>query len=616
MSQSASSLQENSTASEGTLSIIRRGFSVTPEIKKGLWLTFALAGIATAGKVVVPVAVQRIIDHGIVGPPTPNFSLIMSTSLVAIAVLVGTMLANIVMNRRLFRAAETALAVMRERAFRHIHDLSLLTQGTEKRGSLVSRVTSDIDTVAQFIAFGGIMLIIMVFQLLIATIVMLVYSPVLALIVWLCYLPAFLLIRTFTGIVRKRFQVVRTATGDMLGTISESLVGAATLRAYGVQERSERRSRESVHEVLAASRRVQRPQAVTMVLAEMSDGIATAVVIVAGIYLGTGMQLVSAGELIAFVFLISLFSMPVRMLIEMLNEAQNAVAGWGRVLGVLDTPADVADPGGAKDPFTGAVLPPVEGAEDLPAGALGVRVRDVRYRYPGGPEVLHGVSVEIPPRAHVAIVGETGSGKTTLAKLLTRMMDPTSGVVEVGGRPLATVPFASLRARVILVPQEGFLFDASVRENLRFGRPSATDAELVQALDELGLSAWFASLPRGLDSPVGQRGEALSAGERQLVSLARAYVMDPDVIVLDEATSAVDPAADVRLQAAIEGLARGRTTITIAHRLSTAERADVILVLENGHLAEQGTHAELVGIRGGIYAGLHTSWVAHRDQAP
>lgn len=609
---SASSLRTSSTAKEGSLLIIRRGFSVTPEITQGLWLTFLLAAVATIGKIVVPVAVQRIIDDGIVGPPTPDFGLIMVTSLVAIAVLVATAVANVIMNRRLFRAAETALAVLRRRAFRHIHDLSLLTQGTEKRGSLVSRVTSDIDTVAQFIAFGGIMLLIMALQLVLASVVMLVYSPVLAVVVWLCYLPALLLINTFTTMVRNRYQKVRAKTGDMLGTISESLVGAATLRAYGVQRRSEQQSMRAVRDVKQATFHVQTPQGGTMILSEMSDGITTAVVIVLGIYLGTGFNLVSSGELIAFIFLISLFSAPVRMMIEMLNEAQNAVAGWGRVLSVLDTPADVSDPGGGIDPFTGERTAPVDGAQALPDGPLGFEVRDLRYSYPEGPEVLHGLTLSIPPRSHVAIVGETGSGKTTFAKLLTRMMDPDSGEILIGGVNVAQVPFASLRSRVILVPQEGFLFDSTVRENLRFGRPAASDTEIVQALQELGLGGWYESLPAGLNSSVGQRGEALSAGERQLISLARAYLMDPDVIVLDEATSAVDPAADVRLQAAIEGLSRGRTTITIAHRLSTAERADAIIVLEHGELAEHGTHAEIVDLEDGIYSRLHRAWVAHR----
>jgi putative ABC transport system ATP-binding protein len=393
------------------------------------------------------------------------------------------------------------------------------------------------------------------------------------------------------------------------------------VRAYGTEERTRRAQAGRIGAVRDAQFAVLKPQSASFFLSETADGLATAVVVVVGIVLGTGALGIdlpgadlTAGGVVAFVFLVSLFSQPVRMGIEMLSEAQNAVAGWRRVLGVLDTPADVADPAGAMDPHTGRRGAPVPGARPLPEGLLDISVRDLRYSYPTGPEVIHGLDVEIPARSRIAIVGETGSGKTTVAKLLTRMMDPASGEILIGGVPLPLVPYSSLRSRVIMVPQEGFLFDTTVAGNLLYGKPGASTEEMRRALDELGLGSWAAELPEGLDTPVGQRGESLSAGERQLVALARAYLADPDIIVLDEATSAVDPAADVRLQQAIDGLARGRTTITIAHRLSTAERADRIMVLDHGHLVEHGTHAELVGLEGGIYAGLHRSWVAHRAE--
>ncbi|MDO5661312.1 MAG: ABC transporter ATP-binding protein [Brachybacterium sp.] len=604
---------------EGAIRTIRRGLALTPEVLTGLWITLLLAVVATSGKVVVPIAVQQILDDGIIAPDAPDLPLIATAVGVASAVLVVTATANVLMNRRLFRMAETALARLRERAFRHIHDLSLLTQGTEQRGALVSRVTSDVDTVSQFMSFGGIMLVVMGLQVVLATGVMLVFSWPLAIVVWLAYLPVFFLMAWLQKHIRRRYQTVRTAVGSMLGSVSESLVGSATLRAYGVTERTRERNAERIDDVRSRQFSVLRPQTASFLLAETADGLATGVVVVVGVYLGVGMLgfdpgMLSAGQLIAFVFLVSLFSQPVRMGIEMLSEAQNAIAGWRRVLGVLDTPADVADPGGAIDPRTGRRGEPVPGATDLPDGLLDVRVDAVSYAYPGGPEILHGIDVALPARSHIAIVGETGSGKTTLAKLLTRMMDPLSGQVRVGGVPLDVVPYASLRDRVVMVPQEGFLFDTTIAGNLLYGKPDATEEDMHQAIEELGLGEWLAGLPSGLQTKVGQRGESLSAGERQLISLARAYLADPDVIVLDEATSAVDPAADVRLQQAIEGLARGRTTITIAHRLSTAERADQILVLDDGYLVEHGTHAELVDLDGGIYAGLHRSWVAHRGE--
>ncbi|MGP5125763.1 ABC transporter ATP-binding protein [Brachybacterium tyrofermentans] len=615
----SSALGSETTTDESALHTIRRGLALTPELLRGLWITLLLAVVATGGKVVVPIAVQSILDRGIIAPEQPDLAFVAGAAGLAALVLLVTATCNVLMNRRLFRLAETSLATLRKRAFRHIHDLSLLTQGTEQRGALVSRVTSDVDTVSQFMSFGGIMLVVMSMQLVLATAVMAFYSWPLALVVWICYIPILLIMGSLQKRIRARFQQVRANVGTMLGSVSESLVGAATVRAYGVEDRTRAGQFERVRDVRNAQFSVLKPQSASFFLSESADGLATAVVVVVGILLGTeafGANLpgadLTAGGVIAFVFLVSLFSQPVRMGIEMLSEAQNAVAGWRRVLGVLDTPADVADPGGAMDPHTGKRLDPVPGADELPDGLLDIEIRDLRFSYPTGPEVLHGITVDLPARSRIAIVGETGSGKTTFAKLLTRMMDPASGELLIGGVPVHLIPYASLRSRVIMVPQEGFLFDTTVAGNLLYGRPGATEAEMHQALAELGLGTWADELPEGLATPVGQRGESLSAGERQLVALARAYLADPDVIVLDEATSAVDPAADVRLQQAIDGLARGRTTITIAHRLSTAERADRIMVLDGGDLAEHGTHAELVELEGGIYAGLHRSWVAHR----
>ncbi|MGP5640599.1 ABC transporter ATP-binding protein [Brachybacterium tyrofermentans] len=615
----SSALGSETTADESALHTIRRGLALTPELLRGIWITLLLAVVATGGKVVVPIAVQSILDRGIIAPEQPDLAFVAGAAGLAALVLLVTASCNVLMNRRLFRLAETSLATLRKRAFRHIHDLSLLTQGTEQRGALVSRVTSDVDTVSQFMSFGGIMLVVMSMQLVLATAVMAFYSWPLALVVWICYIPILFIMGSLQKRIRARFQQVRANVGTMLGSVSESLVGAATVRAYGVEDRTRAGQFERVRDVRNAQFSVLKPQSASFFLSESADGLATAVVVVVGILLGTeafGANLpgadLTAGGVIAFVFLVSLFSQPVRMGIEMLSEAQNAVAGWRRVLGVLDTPADVADPGGAMDPHTGKRLDPVPGADELPDGLLDIEIRDLRFSYPTGPEVLHGITVDLPARSRIAIVGETGSGKTTFAKLLTRMMDPASGELLIGGVPVHLIPYASLRSRVIMVPQEGFLFDTTVAGNLLYGRPGATESEMHQALAELGLGTWADELPEGLDTPVGQRGESLSAGERQLVALARAYLADPDVIVLDEATSAVDPAADVRLQQAIDGLARGRTTITIAHRLSTAERADRIMVLDGGDLAEHGTHAELVELEGGIYAGLHRSWVAHR----
>jgi len=217
------------------------------------------------------------------------------------------------------------------------------------------------------------------------------------------------------------------------------------------------------------------------------------------------------------------------------------------------------------------------------------------------------VNVRIEPRQKVAVVGETGSGKTTFAKLLTRLMDPTDGVVRVGDVDVSTVRFESLRDRVVMVPQEGMLFSGTVGDNVRMGRPDATDAEIEAAFEALGLESWLSELVAGLDTPVGERGGALSVGERQLVTLVRAAIADPDLLVLDEATSAVDPATELRINRAMDQLASGRTVVTIAHRLSTAEKADRVLVFDEGRLVQDGPHDRLVR-EPGVYRDLYAAW--------
>jgi len=584
---------------DSALATVRRGLALSPELRSGLAGTLALALVATSGRVVVPIAVQQTVDNGLNASGGPDLGYVKLMVLVALGAVLATMVAAYLMNVRLFRVSETALAGLRVRAFRHIHDLSMLTQSSERRGSLVSRVTSDVDSVSRFVQWGGVMMLVSVGQVFAATVVMAFYSWQLTLVVWACFLPLFLLLRTFQRHVSAAYGAVRERIGGMLAAVAESVVGAPVVRAYGVEARTQRRIDTAVSEHQRAATKAQTLVALTFSTGEIAAGLANASVVVVGVLLGIDGD-ITLGELLAFLFLVTLFVLPVQMGTEILNEAQNAIAGWRRVLAVLDTHADVADP---------------EDGVRVPPGPVGVEFRGVQFAYPGGPPVLHDVSVGIAPRRRVAVVGETGSGKTTFAKLLTRLMDPVAGRIVVGGVDLSTVEFASLRQRIVMVPQDGYLFETTIAGNVRYGHPEATDEEVADAFVSLGLGDWLATLPLGVRTPVGQRGELLSAGERQLVALARAYVADPDLLVLDEATSAVDPGTEVRIARALDGLTRGRTSVTIAHRLSTAEAADEVLVFDGGRLVERGTHAELVGV-GGVYARMHEAWSAQHGGAP
>ena len=582
----------NEERAETTWQTLRRGLALSPELRTGLAGTIALALVYMVGRVAVPVAVQRGIDHGIVGGLDLN--VISLTVAITAGVLVVTTACGYLMMRRLFTVSETALAGVRTRAFRHVHDLSMLHQQSERRGSLVSRVTSDVDQITQFLQWGGVILIVNLGQLLVTTAVMLAYSWQLTLVVLVAFAPAVLVIRQLQRRLAGAYGLVRQRTGTLLGAIGESVVGAPVIRAYGIAGRTARRLDTAIDGQRVAQQRAIRISIMGSSVGELAAGLALAGVVVVGVSLGVDRTL-SVGQLTAFLFLVTLFIQPVQIATEVLNEAQNAIAGWRRVLDVLDVSPDVADPG--------------EQGRELPPGPLDARFAGVTFAYPGGPPVLHDVTLDIPAKSRVAVVGETGSGKTTFAKLLTRLMDPTEGAVLLSGVDLRQVRFDSLRSRVVMVPQDGFLFDATVGENVRFARPDLTDERLTAAFAELGLSDWLDGLPSGLDTPVGERGEALSVGERQLVALARAYVADPDLLVLDEATSAVDPATEVRLQRTLDAVTRGRTTLAIAHRLSTAQAADEVIVVDRGRIVQRGPHDELVRDTDSVYALLYASWL-------
>jgi putative ABC transport system ATP-binding protein len=573
---------------------IKRGAEISPELKEGIWGTTVLALLGTAGRVVVPIAVQQTLDRGINGPHGMDMSFVTRMAVLAALALVLTGVASYLMTVRLFTTAERGLATLRIKAFRHVHDLPLLTQNTERRGALVSRVTSDVDQVSQFLVFGGIIGIVSVGQIVVATLIMLYYSWQLTIVVWVCFAPLFLSLRYFQRKLSDAYGLVRRMVGQMLAAVSEPVVGAVVVRTHAIEGRTQARIDEAIRSYQVASTKAQGLTAFSFSLGGVSAGLANALVLIVGIWLGFDGRITS-GEVLAFAFLVTMFVSPVQMGTQVLTDAQNAIAGWRRVIGILDTPADLDDPG-------------ADGVQ-LPHRPLDVEFDHVEFAYPGGPPVLRDVDLRIAAGTRVAVVGETGSGKTTFAKVLTRLMDPVGGSVRLAGHDLRRVTFESLRRRVVLVPQEGFLFDSTLLANVRYGRLDASASEIRDAVTELGLSDWLDGLPGGLETRVGQRGESMSAGERQLVALIRAHLADPDLLVLDEATSAVDPELEVRIGRALELLMNGRTSVTIAHRLTTAENADQVIVFDQGRVVQRGPHAALVA-EGGVYGRLHASWVA------
>ncbi len=586
--------------SQGAMRTIRRGLSLSPELRRGLPGTIIIALVATAGRVIVPVVIQQIIDGGLSGERVDMNFVIQMTAIAFAAVLVTAGFTGW-MHLRLAKVSETALSGLRIRAFRHIHDLSMLHQASEQRGVLVSRVTSDVDQISRFMQWGGLMLLTNGGQALLALVVMLILSVHLGLVVLVLVPFIALMIKWFQSRLEIAYLTVREKVGRMLALLAETVVGAPVIRAYGVEERTRFQLEEAIEAHRSSAVRAGRLSAAFSGAAEASSAVVVAAVVVVGTILAVN-GTTTIGTVVAFLFLVQLFVQPVQMLGEAVNEAQTAVAGWRRVLDILDIAPDVADPG-------------PDGVE-LPHQPIGAKFDRVVFRYPRPGQsasqalaepALHETSVTIEPEQSVAIVGETGSGKTTFAKLLTRLMDPTEGSVTIAGTDVRDVRFASLRDRVVMVPQEGALFRGTIADNVRMGRPGATESELLATFDRLGLRDWLEELAQGLDTQVGERGSALSVGERQLVTLVRASIADPDLLVLDEATSAVDPATEVRISRTLNELTSGRTVVTIAHRISTAEKSDRILVFDGGRIVQDGAHAELVA-EGGVYGRLFDSW--------
>lgn len=576
---------------------IGRGVKAAPALRTGFGLTLAFAMVGAGGRVVIPILVQQAIDKGL-GPKGVKIGTVTTMAVIAFFVIVLATWSQRTAVARLGRRSEEALYGLRVRLFEHIHRLSIADHSEERKGALVARVTSDVETLAQFFQWGGLAWLLDGTLMLLVAGVMLAYDWVLAVVAFIVAAPLGYVLRRVQSHLSRAYDVARGRNADVMTQISELVSGAETLRAYDAGPHFAVQVEKASHERSNSFIRAGTIGAFLFPSGEVFSVFTVAAVVGVGVFRGPDSGL-TAGAMVGFLFLTYKFLEPIAEFTEVLDQTQTAVAGMRRVLGVLEIPVGPPEP----------VVPVT-----LPAGSLAVTLDrvDFSYRSRGDddePPVLLGVSAHIPAGQQVAVVGETGSGKTTLGRLIARLADPTAGTVLVGGVSLTRVANSDLRRRLTVVPQEPFLFEGSIAANLSFARPKLSTADLEAAIDDLDLRDWLDTLPDGIETEVGQRGTQLSAGERQLVALIRASLIDPAVLVLDEATSSVDALTEVRLSRALEKLASGRTTIAIAHRLSTAARADRVLVLDHGRLVQDGSHNDLLQLDG-AYARMYEAWVA------
>jgi putative ABC transport system ATP-binding protein len=583
----------------GAWAVLRRGLQESPELRKGLGFTVIVSLGVTIASLVTPVLVQQVFDRGF--DPTFRPGFVYGLCIAAFLLVVLTFVAARAAGRRLVTAAEDAMMHLRIKTFNHIHHLSIAEQSEEKRGVFVARVTADVDALQEFMEWGGIAWIISACQAIGALVLMLLYSWQLTVAVMVLLVPLMVVMWSMQARLSQAFNTARTRVGEMLSEVSESVMGAAVVRAYGLDDQTHNKVKHAIDERYRAEVVAHLRAATLWPLSSVFYAVALSTMLALGAGFGRDWGL-TFGRVTAFLFLADVFLHVFTDIPEIYSETQTAIAGWRKILAVLDLDVEIVEPS-----------PGVE----LPSGALSVEARDVEFAYREGAQVLHGITLSVGAGAHVAIVGETGCGKTTFAKLMSRLADPVRGRIEVGGVDLRDVAPGSRRERVRMVPQDGFLFDTSVLENVRYGRAAASDRDVRAAFEELGLAGWVASLPDDLATNVGERGEALSVGERQLVALARAQIASPGLLILDEATSAVDPGTERHITEALRRLSAGRTVVTIAHRLSTAEAADHVFVFDAGRLVEQGTHESLLAHdAGGVYGRLHASWIGNTQATP
>lgn len=564
-----------------------------PHRGAALLLTLAVV-VENAARLAVPLLAQRGIDRGIPPIAAEGSTRQLSVIVIALAIVVLTQAGT----RMVFlqwsgKIGQQVLLELRRRLFRHFQRLDVEFHERYTSGRVISRLTNDVDAIQELLQSG-------LDGLVSAALTMAGTATLLIVLDWrlgLMCLTAFpalvVLLRWFQDESAKTYTAVRAHAARVIVQFTETMTGIKAVQAY----RREARNQEVFASVADRYRAVN--ERAFKLVAIFSPGIKLVGNLTTGVVLLYGGWRVlhghmTIGTFTAFLLYLRMFFDPMQDISQFLNIFSSATAALQKLSGVLaETPA-VTDPPGPP-----AVL----------SGARGeIALHDVHFGYRGGQPVLAGLSLNIPAGQTVALVGSTGAGKSTIAKLIARFYDPVSGAVTLDGVDLRALTQAALRRHVVMVTQENFLFTGSVADNIRFGRPDATDDEVIAAATSVGADAFIAALPDGYQTDVAKRGGRLSAGQRQLVAFARAFLADPAVLILDEATSSLDIPGERMVQRALRSVLAQRTALVIAHRLSTVEIADRVLVIEDGRIIEDGAPAELIRAEG-HYAALHDAWL-------
>jgi ATP-binding cassette, subfamily B, bacterial len=559
---------------------------IRPHLRLVVWAGVAMV-VATGISLAAPLLVKIAIDHGIRGHHGHTIDVV---ALAYLGLVVVRPIAERVIVLCSARAGERFLGDLRAAAYDKLQELSLPFFEETRAGVLVARLTADVQTLTTFTRTVLVEVVGSVLLFVVSVVILITLSPLLSL-VMLISLPllAWSSLR-YGKRSRPAFLALRDRVADTMTSLQEGLTGVRVVQSFAQEQEHYAAYRTRSREQVSAWRRISLVNIGFFPMIAFAQALALAAVLVVGGYLERHGR-VTVGTVVAFaLYLISLFD-PVARLGDWYSEFQSGRAALAKISSLLAEPTTVVGGPGA-----------------LPASGE-LHAEAVTFAYGDSAPAVLDVSLTVAPGEHLALVGATGAGKSTLAKLLVRAYDAQQGSVSFGGTDLREATLDELRSRIVFVPQEGHLFSGSIADNVRLGRPDATDDEVREALRSIGALSRVEALPDGIATDVRSRGVRLSSGERQLVSIARVALVDPAVIVLDEATSSLDPRTEAAVEHAVTVLARGRTVITIAHRLSTAERADRVAVMEHGRLVEVASHDELVA-QGDRYARLWASWQA------